>query len=426
MSEPGWGQRIRNLIRAYWTPAGKQAFWNLLGLGICTAISQACSFGILLVLTDALAPAAFGAIVFALNLQSYLFTIGTFGLGPIVVRELNQQPEKTDETVTAFLSIAGVTSTLCGIIAAVIVAFIPASPDERVMLWCVAAGNVAACLNLNSLYDAAHRQALSAALIVPVDLLILAINICLFQLGLLSVPAYGLLVITRWLLTALVQAWFYHRRVHRFQVKSSLERIRQLLKAGQPLLVAGLLNAIPISGCVLLVRIFTDEQTTAVYGLAFQVVAVELLILSILIRVLQPHINGVHGLVRKFVIQLILVVAGTSLALAAISISFGWVLFQRILRPEYQPAFEVLLVMQLYVFFISAAWISNLYLLRFHKEGWIRAAHAIAAVGFLAAVFLGCRSLNLGFAVAAIASSSLLLLISLRGLGSASINEMVK
>ena len=72
--------RIRELFRSYWTPAGKQALGNLIGLVACTGISQACALGVLLLLTHGLPQEGFGAVLFARNVQSDLVAVGTFGL----------------------------------------------------------------------------------------------------------------------------------------------------------------------------------------------------------------------------------------------------------------------------------------------------------------------------------------------------------
>src|SRR5579871_223971 len=99
-------------------PGGRRAVWNLLGLGLCTAVSQGCAFGVLLVLTDRLTPAGFGAVVFALNLQIYLLTFGTVGLTAVVVRDLTQRPDRADETTTAYLVVVALASAAAGVVSA--------------------------------------------------------------------------------------------------------------------------------------------------------------------------------------------------------------------------------------------------------------------------------------------------------------------
>ena len=407
--------RIRELFRSYWTPAGKQALGNLIGLVACTGISQACALGVLLVLTYGLPQEGFGAVIFALNLQSYLVAVGTFGLTAIVVRDLTLHPDKSAETITAYLTVVSVASVLVGVATAVTAAFLPISPDERVMLWCIAAGNVAACLNLNPLFDAAHKQALAAALMVPGDLLAVGMIAGAYLADALSVQTAGVALIGRVATTAILHAIVF-RRVWPFAWKRNGGRAWRLMRSGWPMLFSGLIYAVPLGGSVVFVRALSGEIETSIYGLAFQLVTAELMIVSLILRVLQPHISGEYGLTRRFQWQLLAVVGGTLLGLIGLMLAAGWVLIFQFLRPEYESVYPVLAVLQGMVVFFAAAAVANLYLIRFHREGWIQAAHVIAVAVYLALVLGGWSRYHLGYAFATTVSSVLLLVVAAFGL----------
>ncbi len=186
-----WATRVRWIVQSYNTPAGRQALHNLIGLGGCTGVSQLCGFGVLLVLANCLPPEEFGTYVFATNLLAYLVAVGGVGLVNVVVRDLNLLPEHSDQTTTSFLFITATGAAIAGAVTAVAAEVAPASTIERHMLLIVAAAAVPMCLNLNPLYDSYHRQALSAALGVPGDVLMLAGVASLHHAGLLTAPGAG-------------------------------------------------------------------------------------------------------------------------------------------------------------------------------------------------------------------------------------------
>lgn len=414
MMQPAGGG-ARGLLRSFLTPTAKQALRNLVGLGICTALSQACSLGVVLLLTRALPPAEFGAVIFALNIQSYLVTLGTFGLASIIIRDLTQDSTKSNETTTAYFCIVGCSSLVTSLIAATLTAFASVSWDERVMLWCIAVGNVAACLNLNPFFDAVHRQALSAVLLLPGDFVAFGLVLVLAETESLTLPRVGVIFASKWTITAALHALFFRRAILPFHWAWDRQRVVRMVKSGLPMMFAGLLSAIPLSGSVVLIRVFWDDQLTATYGLAFQVLAIEILIVIIVLRIIQPHISGPHGLTPQFVRQLMFVLGLTLAALVLVSLAGGWVLFYHVLRPEYQSGFEALAVLQGYLVFCGIAIAQNTYLIRFHNERWVRVQHIVTTSAYLALAFLIGRYFQLGIAVSTAVSSTMLVIVA--GLG---------
>lgn len=406
---------MRAFLASYWTPAGRQALRNLIGLAVCTGVSQACALGVLLVLTHGLSQAAFGAVIFALNVQTYLITLGTFGLTTIVVRDLTQQPEKADETTTAYLTIVVVASSLTGLATAVVAAVLPISWDERVMLWCVAAGNVFACLNLNALYDAAHRQALAAALMVPGDLLLIGVVGGCWAAGGLTVFAVGVAVILRFAATATLQAAAVRGRVYSARLSWHRGRAWKMIRAGQPMLWSALLYSVPMSGGVVLMRVFQSEERTAVYGLAFQLVAAELLLVSLAMRVLYPHITGPYGLRARFVCQLALALTFGMGVLCGAAIGAGWVLVAKLLPSSYASVYPVFAILQLFVLGYALAAVVNYYLLRLHWELWVTFEHAMAVVAYLGIIVSGGHRFEFGFPIATAVSAGVLVAIGVLG-----------
>lgn len=356
--------RGRDFLRSYWTPAGKQALGNLIGLVTCTGISQACGFGVLLLLTHGLPQGSFGAVIFALNLQSYLVAVGTFGLTTIVVRDLAQHPDRRAETITAYLTIVTVASVLVGVLTAVAAAVVPISADERVMLWCVAAGNVAACLNLNPLFDAAHKQALAAALSVPADVLALGAVAGLYLTHSLTVPLVGFILLGKWVLVAAVQAAVYFQGERPPKPKWSRSRVASQLRSGWPLFASGMLYMIPLQGGVIISRVGEGERGAALYGLASQLALVVLSIGWLYARIVNPHINGPHGLNRAFLVKLVPSSLLVILGLVVAACATAWVLTRWLLPDRYSDALEPSVFLAIGTGGLCIAMISNLYVIR--------------------------------------------------------------
>lgn len=378
---------LRGLIGSYQTPAGRQALRNLAGLVACTGIAQACAFGTLLLLAHGLSQAAFGAVIVGLNIQAYLVAVGTFGLMTVVVRDLTLYPEHMDQTATGFLAVVSVTSGLAGAVTAVVVAAVPMSSDERVMFWCVAAGNVFACLNLSPLFDAAHRQSLSAALLVPPEVFAVGAIGALSAAGTLSVPAVGLLFLGKWVLAAGLQRWGYRRAVRPIRWSADRERILQLLRSGWPILLASLLAMIPLQGGVVVIRVIQGEGAAAVYGLAVQACVLYLLITWLVARVIHPHICGPHGLDRKFIQKLVTACVVIYCGVWAASVLGGWVLTQYILPPDYRDAFGTVVLLLTVGLLTTSVRLGNAYLTRFGRERLIPWMYGAAAAVFALGVF---------------------------------------
>ena len=179
-----------------------------------------------------------------------------------------------------------------------------------------------------------------------------------------------------------------------------------------------MLSAIPMSGSVVLVRVWCGEAEAAVYGIAFQLIAVELLVLGLFLRVIQPHIAGAYALTRSFIQQLSVVVVSGLLGLTVLFLCLGWFLFSCVLPPGYWIAYEVLCLLQAFVTCYALAAVVNAYLIRGRGEARVWAAHVFAVVIYLAAVFLGAARDRRGFAVATTASSAFVLGLGVVGLWS--------
>ncbi len=399
----GWASRVRWFVQSYDTPAGRHALRNLIGLGGCTAISQVCGVGVLLVLANGLPPEEFGVYVFATNLLSYLVAVGGVGLVNVVVRDLNLLPEHADQTTTGFLVITAAGAAIAGAVMAVAAEVAPVPTIERHMLLIVAAVAVPMCLNLNPLYDSHHRQALSAALGVPGDVLMLAGVASLHDAGLLTAPGAGLLLLGRHGLTVIAQATIYHRQVRPFRWVWDRGRATTLLRSGRFMLITGLVYMVPLQGGVILTRLLRGERDTGLYGLALQMGTAYLIAGMLVLRIVQPHIAGPYGLDRLFVRKLIAAIGGILFALWLAGVCAAWVLVYRLLDPAYAPAFGPMVVLLTTAAVAIATGVVNLYLLRARREWVLQPAYVGGAAAYVALALLFAGDALVVFAGASLA-----------------------
>jgi len=376
---------------------------NLAGLGVCTAISQACAFGVLLLLTNGLGPEGFGTYVFGTNVLVYLVAVGGVGLATVVVRDLNLRPDRADSTTTAFVVITVAGAAVAGAATAVVAALAPISAVERHLLLIVAVAAMPMCLNLNPLFDSHHRQALSAALSIPGDVLMLAGVAALHHSGLLTAPAAGLLLLGKHAITLIAQAAIYHRAVRPFRWAWDPTWAGSLLRSGRFMLTAGLVYMVPLQGGVILARLLRGERDAGLYGVAFQIASAYLFAGTLVTRIVQPHIAGPYGLERLFVRKLIASMGGILIMLWLAGAGAAWLLVHRLLDPAYAPAFGPMLVLLTTATVAIATGVVNLYLLRLNCERTLQAVYLGAAGVYVALALSSAGSPLALFAAASVA-----------------------
>src|SRR5436305_11793139 len=98
-------QKVASLFRSVQGEGGRPVVRNLAGLLVCTAVSQLCLLGIILLATRHLSLAGMGALVFALTVQALLVHLAGLGTGQVFVRERTAHPERTDELLSAYFLI---------------------------------------------------------------------------------------------------------------------------------------------------------------------------------------------------------------------------------------------------------------------------------------------------------------------------------
>jgi O-antigen/teichoic acid export membrane protein len=364
-----------------WALLRGEAAGNLLGLLACTAVSQACGLGIILLAATHLGQAGLGMFLFGLTVTTYLTLVGGAGAGQVLIREVAGGRGRLDGNVTTyFLLVGGMTLTVT-LLAAVAVA-VAAEGEERWLWVWLLVGNVAASVSLLPLFDAQHRQARAAAAAACVDVAALGVCAWLAWSDRLTVPRAGLLMAAKWLATFLAQLAVYHRSVRPVRWDWDGANVRKFASAGLKLLTAYLLLQVPLNGGVVLVRLLRSPEETAVMGLATQVSSVYFLYCWQVIRVAQPHITGPHGeepwFIWRLAVSLAILMSCGGMAILGGAIAALWLLL-----PTYVEAWRPAIFLLSSSAFLAVGLVLACYLQRHGQESTVLWGQAAGCAVFV-------------------------------------------
>lgn len=350
---------------------------------VFTLVLQSCTAAAMLVLTHALTQEQYGAYATALTLQSYLFLVGSFGIKPVVVREVILRPQHADRMLTAHGLFAGAAASALALALAGVLLVVPVAPDRAALFGLVAVGNVATCLAVAPLFDAHRRQAVSMAIATGAELAWLAAVLGLAAGGRLSLPVVGATVVAKAALNAAVHGLVYHAAVRPVRVALVPGDLAVLLRAGWWLMASNLLATVPFSLGVVLVWAWVGEREAAVSGIAFQVGAAYLALAAVANRVLQPHIARTYRADRTDVRRVALVSAAFLAAVWCAAVLGTGVLAAWLLPSGYRAAFLPTVLVLTGAAVQGAGAVAGAYLIAWAKESYVMAAHAAAAVLFV-------------------------------------------
>jgi O-antigen/teichoic acid export membrane protein len=376
----GWFATARALVRSFLTDAGKQALGNLLWLSVWVALTQVCTIGVLLVLTRSLGPQGYGGVALGLTLYTYLVMIGSLCSASVVVREGARRPQDLDAITTAYLVLTAVSAGLACGLTVVGAWLVPVSAGERWLLALIAVGTIPASVNLAPLFIVHHRQARNALVTFVAELAALAAVLALGWSDALSLPVVGVVYAGKWALTAAGQFLTYQATVRPLRWSHPGAYLSKLLRSSWPILFATLVYFVPLGAGVFVVRVLRGDAEAGIYGLAYQGAGAYYTFGALAVQVIQPHVLGAHGLEPTFLRKLSFFVVVFLGGLAALAAAGGWIVIRFLLPPAYFAAVVPLLLLVAAALLLLLAGTAHLYLLRFHDERFILAAHLAAAV----------------------------------------------
>lgn len=384
--------RGRDFLRSYWTPAGKRALANLIGLLAGTGVGHAAAFGSLLVVTSALGAEGFGRLSVAISIQTYVWTLAGLGMGGILLREVGRRPADADRLRSTFLLLQLAAAVVFAFGQALVVAVVPLAPDERTLYQVLAFGLPSLCLAMATTFDAAHRQALSGLVSGGCEAAAFGVVLLLARWGRVDLPTLGTVYLCKWLLTSGGQWVLYRLAVGRIGGAFDPPSARTFVLAGWPLLLTALLGLLPLTAGVFVVRWQAGDAEAGRYGLAAQFANAVLMVGTLGNRILLPHVNGEYGWHRTFVKKLILFGGLFWGGLAVAGAVAGSVVILCFLPPDYAPAVPALVLLCGAVACQLAGQVIQAYALQLPAG-----VRLIGRMNALLALLLGCGFLALGW-----------------------------
>lgn len=376
--------QFREFLRSYWTPAGRRALGNFVGLALGQGLGHVCAFVALILLTRSLGPDAFGRVSFALAVQWYLMLLGGLGAGAILVREVARRPDDAERLAASFLTLVSVGAVLLAALHLTTVLLVPLAADERGLHVALALGTSPLAVALVWLFDAFHRQALSAAVIAAAEVLALTALIVLDRAGPLGLPEVGAVYAGKWAAMTVGQFAVFGRFVRRLRGVVDRATIVLLARAGLPVLVSWLVTMIPLTSGILFVRAYHGEAAAGEYGIATQFATGVYLLGVIGNRILQPHLSGPYGLDRGFVRKLAAFELSFVVVLTAVGWAAGLIATRWFLPADYSEVPAILALLLAAVAAILVAGVAQSYLIRFHRERAMMLVNLGGGLGYVA------------------------------------------
>jgi O-antigen/teichoic acid export membrane protein len=251
---------------------------------------------------------------------------------------------------------------------------------------------VAGSLSPFPFFDIDRRQSYSAGIVTLIDVLSLLATSAAYSLDAISLPLLTCFLGAKQILITACQHAYYRMFVRKLAWAPSGPVLKRLIRLSWPIMVSSFLVQVPIQGGLLQVKWFQGADEAGTFAVAAQAMSACIMLGSIVVRVLHPHIAGPMGwhpaFLKKLVAFLILAVGG--MGLIVYSIFFYLIFYQ--MPAEYAFAGELLGPLVLGALFIIAHSFADLYLLTRMRAGIMLIIHAVKAAAFVAITSLAAVS----------------------------------
>lgn len=373
MTTPRLFSWVKEQIRPYLTTAGREALGNLIWMILWTGLSYGCGLAVIFTLTAALGPQQYGAYSAATILYSYLILVGSVGAGAVVVREAARPEEDSARILGAYFRLTTATSTAVALAAAGGAWLLFTAPDERLLLTLLAVGVPPLSVSAVPFFIAHHRQARSAGLTCLGEVLALLAILALDRGGALTLVAIGAIyAVKAWGVSVLLYL-VYHLTVHPLRWSAPRGEARRMWHSAWPLVLAAVVNLVPLNAGIFFVRPAHGETAAAVYGIATMIATAYYMFAALALQILLPHILGPHGLERCFLRKLAVFAVAFFGVMGLAFFGAGWLAIELVLPAAYRPAVVPMGLLLLGAANMLLASVVHQYLLRFHLERFVMA-----------------------------------------------------
>ncbi len=346
-------------------------------------VAQVCGLANVYLLTHALGTRDYGSLAFALAVQSFLSLVSAAGLRPVLLRELSRRPEALNAFLTSYLVITTTLGTILAIATLAAASFLLNSTVDVACLGIIAFGNIAASLTFAPFFDYRHVQSRPAITIIVTELTGLLAILSLYSTDSLTLIPATVTLALKWVLTFLILGYLIGREVAGFSWDYSRQEAMLLLASSWKLVLSGMLTLIPLSGAIVLVRVFHGESVAGILAIAMYAPRALLLFAHQLDRVLAPHIHSRYGQTRSFILKLLLTYVSCAICLVVLAGGALWIAVNFMLPDEFQAALPSGLVLLLAAGFMMVGRIAFHSLIAIGRERFLVMCHLWGVAVFL-------------------------------------------
>lgn len=337
-------------------------------LGASTIVAQLSLVASMFFLGSELSQADFGLFTFCLTVQAYFLTLGSGGIGMVVMRAGLRRAELCDAAVTSYFVVTLVRSLAFALLATIVVIQLPLPSEEAFLLIVFFWGSVVGGINGQSLLDMRHRQAASAVVGTVGEVAATAMLAYLWQSGGLNLSWAGGVFVGKWIATSAARLLLFHLAVQPFHFHFSAAIIREVWAKSWPLAASSLVSAAPFSAGVILLWMLSGPNEAAILGLSQSVVKGLQQLCSLSHRLLQPRIVGPEGLTATSRAKVWLFAVAFHLAILAIGLAGSTIAVGWMFGPQYADVIPMLWLLLPSAAVASLATIGQMYLVAWEKE----------------------------------------------------------
>ncbi|WP_197451782.1 lipopolysaccharide biosynthesis protein [Rosistilla oblonga] len=350
----------------------------MIGLVICTVVSQTCAAATFLLFANSLGTADFGKLSGAMFFQQFFSTLSVSGFRNVVIRELVKHPEQQNAITGSYLFLSGGIGLVMVFLLAIASLLVPIDSGERMAYLVISIGHVGACLIPNAIYDAKGQQVRGASIAACVDVIAVMLTSALFGLEMISVPIAASLVAGKWTLVAAASLTDLAVRNADFRPSFDWSQASSLWKSARMMSIATTLNVAPLSLGVSLTRILFGAGEAGLFAIAAFVLRSHVTVIGLLTRTVFPHVVSATGETPSFARRVFAAFGGVTLLVTTAAFACSEVALAFFLPSEYQASRITIAIVLLAGTVRVAGVVGNMYLVAQYSE---QALVAIAIVG---------------------------------------------
>jgi O-antigen/teichoic acid export membrane protein len=408
-------QTILRRLLAPITSGEQQVQRTMLGLAICTGISQFAGVLVFIILAKALTPLAFGKLSGAVFLQQLLTTIGIAGIRNVVIRECIQNPEVKGLIGGSYLFLSSGIGLLTLLCTALTVSFLPIGYDEKLAYLLIAFGHLGACLFPGALFDAEHLQVEAAVITTICEVGSLIVFAICWWIDWITVPSAAVLFAAKWFVSAIIGLMQFKLRHPACCLRVDYSTLLKLWRSARVLSLGTMLNVAPAALGVTLTRILFGPIQAGMFAVAAFVFRTHATLIGLFTRTIYPHVIGKFGETKSFKRRLFAAYLGVTTTLTIVGAFCSELMIRYLLPMEFKQSRWMIALMLIAATVRVGGIIGNMYLIAHQKEGRLT---TIAIFGVMAFALTLLIPLDIAggsrMALAIIASSAATLLSLVR------------